>query len=65
MKKELLIIAIVILAGCAETKPREAKGLEEAIAVDQVAPLTEKMKVKIPSLDFSELNKYNTKISHQ
>ncbi len=60
MKKALLIFALVILAGCAEIKPKEVQGPEEAILVERTTELADKMKTKVPSLDFSELNNFLT-----
>ena len=60
MEKVFLIIALVILASCAEIKPKEVQAPEEAILVERTAALADKMKAKIPSLDFSELNKFLT-----
>jgi len=61
MKEVLLLICIVILAGCAEIKPKEVEGQEEALLVEPTTIIADKTRAKIPSLDFSELNKYLTK----
>jgi thiol-disulfide isomerase/thioredoxin len=61
MKKSLVLIALIILAGCAEIEPKEVQGPEESILVERTSELVDKMQVKIPFLDFSELNKFLTK----
>jgi thiol-disulfide isomerase/thioredoxin len=61
MKKILLLIALVTLACCDEMKHKEVHGLEEAILVERTTEIDDKIKAKIPSLDFSEFNKYLTK----
>ena len=60
MKKVLLIVVLILLAGCAETKPKEVQGVGEEILVESTAELSNTLKAKIPSLDFSELNKFLT-----
>ena len=61
MDKALLIIALVLLAGCAETKSKEVEGAEEAILVERTTEIADMTKAKIPSLDFSELNNFLSK----
>ena len=61
MKKALLLIALVILASCAENKTKEVQGPEEGILVDRTTELVDNIKPKIPSLDFSELNNFLTR----
>jgi thiol-disulfide isomerase/thioredoxin len=60
MKKVLFIVVLILLAGCADRKPTEVRGAEEEILVEQTIELSNKLKAKIPSLDFSELNKFLT-----
>lgn len=61
MEKVFLIIAVLLLTGCAETKPKDVQGQEEALVVEPTAVLADKMKDKVPSLDFSELNNFLTR----
>jgi thiol-disulfide isomerase/thioredoxin len=61
MKNALLMITLLILVGCAETKPKEFQAAEEAILVERTTELADKIKPKITSLDFSELNNFLTK----
>jgi thiol-disulfide isomerase/thioredoxin len=61
MKKAFLVIALVTLVGCAETKPKEVQDQVEAILVEPTAEVSNRVKEKIPSLDFSELNEFLSK----
>ena len=61
MKKILLLVAVVILASCADTKLKEVQSQEEFALAERTAVFTDKMKAKVPSLDFSELNNFLTK----
>ena len=56
----LLIFVLILLVGCTETKPRQVEGLEEEIMVEPTTKLSNTLKAKILSLDFSELNKFLT-----
>jgi thiol-disulfide isomerase/thioredoxin len=60
MEKVFLIMTLVIFIGCTEIKPKEVQSPEEAILVERTTEFTDKMKAKIPSLDFSELNNFLT-----
>jgi thiol-disulfide isomerase/thioredoxin len=63
MKNVLLFVVSIFLAGCAEIKPKEVQGVEEEILVEQTTEVSNTLKAKIPSLDFSELNEFLTKES--
>lgn len=56
----LLIVVLILLVGCAETKPRQVEDVEEDIVVETTTELSNTLKAKVPSLDFSELNKFLT-----
>lgn len=61
MKKLLLLLTVLIMAGCADTKTKEVISPEEVAHAKRTAVFKGKMKAKVPSLDFSELNNFLTK----